>query len=284
MGDTGIRSPLGHQRQYFALALAQHAQRVVSPACRYEFGHQSRVDHRGSPGDPLQRIDEIGDVGDAALEQITDAVTGSQQVHRIVDGNVCGKHHDRRVRQFLPDQPGGVQALAGVGGWHPDVGDHEAGRHRANLADQLFAVTGLADDFESRALEQTGQARPKQDVVVGQHHSRRLGHQSTPSCARGAATSRRGRGQQDDAGENLPDHDRVHTGPLDEADMRKVDRPFAVSLQHHGQHQARHSDQHSDRRDTNAPTPHDRRPPSRPRWPHCRRQSPEMRPSPCSQS
>ena len=92
------------------------------------------------------------------LKQVTDAVTCGQQVHRIVHCDVGREHHDRRVRELLPDQPGGVESLAGVGRWHADVGDHEVRSHGPHQSDQLLTVAGLADNFESGALQQARQA------------------------------------------------------------------------------------------------------------------------------
>jgi hypothetical protein len=42
----------------------------------------------------------------------------------------------------------------------------------ANQIDQLVAVSGLADDLESRPLEHARQTRAQQNVVVRQYHPR----------------------------------------------------------------------------------------------------------------
>jgi glutamyl-tRNA reductase len=76
--DAGVGTPLGHERQHLLLAGAEHRERVVAAAGRHQFLHQRGVHHRSALGDPLEGVDEIGHVGDPALEQIADSVAAGQ--------------------------------------------------------------------------------------------------------------------------------------------------------------------------------------------------------------
>ncbi len=76
------------------------------------------------------------------------------------------------------------------------------------------------------------------DVAENLHrHARDLRASSRPAKS----------GQQNDAGEHLPDHDRVHAGALDETQGRVVDRPVDVVLQHREGRETREADQNTDR-------------------------------------
>jgi hypothetical protein len=54
-----------------------------------------------------------------------------------------------------------------VRGRHPDVDDREVGLVLANEAEQLLAVTRLADDLEVGPREQACKAFAQKDVVLG---------------------------------------------------------------------------------------------------------------------
>ena len=51
-------------------------------------------------------------------------------------------------------------------GRHPDVDHDEIGMERTHARQELGGVTGLAKHLESGAVEQGGQALPKQDIIV----------------------------------------------------------------------------------------------------------------------
>jgi hypothetical protein len=72
---------------------------------------------------------------------------------------------------FLTDYLGRLQPLAGVGRRHPDIDHHQIRRGVADQPEELRAVTGLADDLETGALEQTSQALAEQDVIFRHDHA-----------------------------------------------------------------------------------------------------------------
>ena len=70
----------------------------------------------------------------------------------------------------------GAQALVGVGGRHPHVDDGDVRPVRADLAQQVLGVAGLAGDLEARLLQQPREALAQQHGVIGQHDAERVAH------------------------------------------------------------------------------------------------------------
>jgi hypothetical protein len=169
-GDPSVGPPLRHQRQHLPLPDAQHPKRVVAAAGDHQLGHQRRVHPRPAPGDPLQGVDELLHIGDAAFEQVPDPLAAGQQRHRVLDLHVGRQHQDGGLGVLLADLLGGLQTLGGVGGWHADVDHHQLRRQRIDQGQQLGGVAGLADHLETGAFQQAGQALPQQHVILSQNH------------------------------------------------------------------------------------------------------------------
>ena len=130
------------------------------------------IDDRSSLDDPLQRLDELVHVRDAALQQVATALAAGQEFGRPLDLNVSGENDDCRLRELLADGRGGIETFAGMGRRHPDVDDREVGTKLADEVDQPGRGAGLADDLEAGTLEQACQPLAEKNVVVGQHHLR----------------------------------------------------------------------------------------------------------------
>ena len=77
-GDAGVRAALGHQRQHLAFACREDRERVVASSNLDQCLHETRVDDRSARRDPPQRLDELVDVEDAALEQVADPLARSR--------------------------------------------------------------------------------------------------------------------------------------------------------------------------------------------------------------
>src|ERR1700678_3406612 len=71
-GDGGVGAAFGHQREYLTLARGEVADRV--PAAGEQLGDNLGVERAAAPGDPAQRVEELGDIRDPVLEQVADAV------------------------------------------------------------------------------------------------------------------------------------------------------------------------------------------------------------------
>ncbi len=71
---------------------------------------------------------EVLDVGDVLLEQV--AAPGAAAGHQgecPLGVGVLGQHHDPQLRVRAAEALGGADALVGVRGRHPDVGQHHVG-------------------------------------------------------------------------------------------------------------------------------------------------------------
>jgi hypothetical protein len=70
-----------------------------------------------------------------------------------------------------PDTAGGAQALVRVGRRHANVDHRDVGLMRADLAEQILAVAGLAGDLEARLLQQPRDSLAQQHRILGDHHA-----------------------------------------------------------------------------------------------------------------
>ena len=107
----------------------QHGERVGAAGGADELGDHFGVQGRTSDGDPLERLDEVADVGHPVLEQVADAggVVG-QQVGGVAGLDVLGEEQDAEALVAGPQLEGEPQALVGEGRRHPDVDHRDVGR------------------------------------------------------------------------------------------------------------------------------------------------------------
>jgi hypothetical protein len=73
------------------------------------------------------------------------------------------------VTRRVADGARGVESLGGVRRWHPDVGDHQLRCGLAHHREQLRAVAGLPDNGKAREVQQAGQPRTQQHIILGHH-------------------------------------------------------------------------------------------------------------------
>ena len=138
-------------------------------ACGNELLHERGIDDRGALDDPLERVDEILDVRDTALEQVAAPLAAREQRSRSLHLHVRGESDDGDVRKLLADRLGGFEALGRVRGRHANVDDHEVRPKLAHQLDQLGRVPGLTHHLETGTLEQAGETLAHQNLVVRQH-------------------------------------------------------------------------------------------------------------------
>jgi anti-sigma regulatory factor (Ser/Thr protein kinase) len=77
-GDTSVRSALGHELENLALTGREVTQGILDSARGDELGDQPGVDDRTAVGDPLERLKEVPDVSDPALQQVADAAPSGE--------------------------------------------------------------------------------------------------------------------------------------------------------------------------------------------------------------
>ena len=149
--------PSAIRREHLPLAGRQDVERVPRAACGNELLDERGIDDRGALDDPLERVDEVLDVGDTALEQVAAPLAAREQRSRALHLHVRGESDDGGIRKLLADRLGGFEALGRVRGRHANVDDHEVGPKLAHQVDQLGRVPGLTHDLETGTLEQAGE-------------------------------------------------------------------------------------------------------------------------------
>jgi hypothetical protein len=73
--------------------------------------------------------------------QIAAAPPAGQQVHGVLDLDMCRKDEDRRLGKLLTDDACGVKTLSRMRGRHPNVDEGELWPLLSDQGDQLLAVT-----------------------------------------------------------------------------------------------------------------------------------------------
>ena len=172
--DEGVRdgrvgAALGHQREHLTLPRREVAERV--PAAGQQLSHDLRVERAAALGHPAQRVEELGDVGDPVLEQVTDAVRpAGDQLGGVPLFHPLGQHQDTGGRPLVTHHQRRPQPLVGERGRHPHV-DHD--RVRALGADGAQERLGVArggHDAVAGLGEQPGQALAQQDGILRDHY------------------------------------------------------------------------------------------------------------------
>jgi hypothetical protein len=95
------------------------------------------IDGGAASDDALERLDELVDIRDAALEQVTGALPARQQVDGLHELDVCRKDDDRRLGELRANDARRFEAFGGVRRRHPDVDDREVWPMTADEVDEL---------------------------------------------------------------------------------------------------------------------------------------------------
>ena len=95
-----VRAALGHQREHLALARRQLARADrAAAAARAAARTTSGSSAVPPPATRRDRVEELGDVGDAVLEQVADAArVADEQLGGVALLDVLREHEDRDVR------------------------------------------------------------------------------------------------------------------------------------------------------------------------------------------
>src|SRR2546429_180938 len=137
--DPAVGPPLGHEPQHLQLPRREPVERVVAAADQ-ELRHDLRVQGRAAGRYPAHRVQEVGHVRDAVLQQVADrAGRRREQVGGVALLDVLGQDQQRDVRILAADDQRGPDALIGMRGRHPDVDD---GQVRLVLGHRLEQLLG----------------------------------------------------------------------------------------------------------------------------------------------
>ena len=199
LGDPPVRAALAHQLEHLALARRERVERVLAAPAPEHPRDDVGVERGAALGHPAHRVGERGEVGDAVLEEVADALGAvADQVERVALVGVLGEHEDADVRLARADLDRRAQAVVGVVGRHLDVDDRDVGLVRGDLAHEVDGVAGLAGDLEARVLEQPDDALAQQGLVLADDDAHGRTAQSMRPAAGGPRRSiRRGEPRSD---------------------------------------------------------------------------------------
>ena len=145
-----LERPSATQTEHLALAVSQLGERVFAAPSPQEARDDRRVDDGLALGDPTQRVDEHGNVEDALLEQVADALGMLfEQPQRVAGLDVLGEDEDADIGVLGADPLGGDEALVGVRRRHADVDDRGVRAFESHLSEQALGVVGLGHDVDA---------------------------------------------------------------------------------------------------------------------------------------
>ncbi len=146
LSDGGVRAPLGHQLKDLALARGQRGERIVAPP--EQLRDDLRVEHGAAVGDPVDRVDQLGERRDAVLQQVADATAaGAEQLLRVGDLDVLRQQQDAGARQFGSQPDRRAHPLIPERRRHPHVEHGEIRRESRSRRQQRVGVAVRADDL-----------------------------------------------------------------------------------------------------------------------------------------
>jgi len=95
----------------------------------------------------------------------------------VLNVDMCGKDQDCDLRELGADGAAGIKTLGALTGRHTDIDDGKVRRVTANSRQQLGGVATFGDDLQARTIQQRGQSRSQEHVVLSNHNpDQRLVH------------------------------------------------------------------------------------------------------------
>ena len=114
--------------EHLALAGRERGERVAPAAAGEELGDDLGVEGGAALAHPAHGGEELGDVGDAVLEEVAEAAgIDGEQLGGVALLDVLRQHEDADPRPARADLEGGPEAVVGVGRRHAHVDDGEVG-------------------------------------------------------------------------------------------------------------------------------------------------------------
>src|ERR1700757_1945365 len=168
--DAGIGTPLGDQRQYFALARRQAIDQACLLLAADEPCDHIGVECRSAVGDAAYGVGEHVQVADLLLEHVTDSLSAVS--HKVEDVAVLKElGQDQHPHSGLggTDRECGLQPVIGMAGGHLDVGDNNVRAVRAGHPDQVTRVCRSSDDVESAVGEDMHDPFPDEGLVLAHY-------------------------------------------------------------------------------------------------------------------
>ena len=131
-------------------------------------GDHVGIERGAAVGDAPDRLQEVGDVHDAVLEQVADATAAvGQQLLGVGLLDVLGDDQHRGAGDPAAGLERRAQPLVAIAGRQADVDDGEVGLLRHHLADQRVAVRHRRHHRDPVVAQQTSEPVAQERQVLG---------------------------------------------------------------------------------------------------------------------
>ena len=138
---------------------------------REQLGDDLGVERGAAAGDPLDRLQEVGDVHDPVLEQVADpAAAVGEQLLGVGRLDVLGDDQHRRPGRLPAHLERGAQALVAEPGGRRMSTTARSGPLRDHLAHQRVGVVDGGHHRRSRCRAAAAQSVAQQREVLGDHY------------------------------------------------------------------------------------------------------------------
>ncbi len=165
--------PCGDQREHLALARRERRERVSRGGSATSSLDERRLDDGAARGDPLERGDELADVGDPVLEQVADPL-------RTTPSRASARSRPRRTARAPACRPAGASgriscaasspSFVYVGGMRMSM-TATSGGSAATSRSSSSRGARLGRDLDAVLGEQPREALADDDGVVGEDHA-----------------------------------------------------------------------------------------------------------------
>ena len=99
VGDRGVGTAFRHESKHLSFSCGEGVEGVGTTGGPDELRHDLRIEDGATSGDPVERREELSDVGDSLLQQIPDSFGAiGEQVCGIPRLDVLGEHQDAESR------------------------------------------------------------------------------------------------------------------------------------------------------------------------------------------
>jgi hypothetical protein len=170
--NAGVGAALGHQPEDLAFARREPLERTVLTPPGEQLGDDVGVECGAAAGDPANRLEEVGHMHHAVLEQVADAAPAiGQQLRGVGRLDVLGDHEYSGAGHLAAHLERRAQALVVKRRRQADVNHGEVGPSSDDFAHQGVAVTDGRHHVDFVVSQQAGQSVPQQHVVFRDHYS-----------------------------------------------------------------------------------------------------------------
>ena len=177
---AAFERPCGHVFEDFAFARGQRRDRLIGRAAAEQLRNDLGIHRRPAAGDLPHRVDELVDVEDAVLEQVSDpAGPVGEQFACVELLDVLRQDEHGQAGYLGAGLDRGAQPLVGERRRQPHVDHGDVGPLGDQSPQQGRAVVDRLDDLEVVGFEQADQPVPEEGEVFGEDGAETGAHGST---------------------------------------------------------------------------------------------------------